>query len=83
MDVHRLKRHYFGIPIIDRKYENTDYEDVSPLPDVTISFNNEELKNKNFVYNYLKFEELDAFKYFMKHQQAGFTIYKGTVNERM
>ena len=80
VNVHRLKNHYFGSPVLDRLYETSDYESVSPPLSETVPFNNIELQSRNFVYNYLKFEGLE-YTNKMLYQQSGFTIYMGTKNE--
>ena len=57
VEVHRLINHYFGIPVLDRKYLVADYVDVVPSLDTTVAFSDAELQHPDFVYNYLKFEE--------------------------
>ena len=57
VEVHRLKNHYFGTPVLDRKYLEADYETITtPLSD-TFAFSDAELQHPDFVYNYLKFED--------------------------
>ena len=46
VEVHRLKMHYFNAPVINRRYEKNDFEDVSPPLDTIISFNDNELKSQ-------------------------------------